>query len=106
PSIQGLSVEVFNPDASVTQLDVPEGEGDPGWSVGGDDQSPRYRYRNRMAPAGPSAAGNVRVATEKLLVDLKGGATLPDASDTRVGIRITIGNVSLCALLQTDSPND
>ena len=106
PSVLGLSVEVFNPDASVTQLDVPDGLGDPGWSVGGDNQNPRYRYRNTMAPAGPSSAGNVRVATGKLLVDLKGGATLPDASDTRVGIRITIGNVSLCALMQTNSPND
>ncbi len=106
PSLWGASVEVFNPDASVTRLDVPSGDGDPGWSARGYGAASRYCYRNRDAPTGPSAARKVRASASKIHVDLRGGVTLPDGSATRVGIRITSGSTSVCALMQTDSPAD
>jgi photosystem II stability/assembly factor-like uncharacterized protein len=97
PSLSGVFIELFNPDGSTTEMFIPPGTGDPGWSVRGIDSHTSYRYRNTTAPAPVAKA---KFSSNRLQLETSGGAVQPDASATRVGIRMQDGGHMWCALME------
>ena len=93
----GAAIELFSLNEGQATINVPPGTGDPGWTVT-PAATPRYRFRNLLAPAGISP---VRVAVLRqgtLLKLVAKDAGLPLAvPQGAVGIRITMGTLRNCA---------
>jgi hypothetical protein len=95
----GALLEIISVTEPTVAFVVPPGVGTPGWqSTTG--AIPTHRWKNPSAPGGPSAVKLVRLRQGKVLKVLSKQAGLALAAPTpRVGIRVTTGSLTNCALI-------
>jgi hypothetical protein len=96
----GALIEIISVTEPTVAFTVPPGVGTPGWqSTTG--AIPTHRWKNPSAPTGPSAVKLVRLRQGKVLKVLSKQAGLALAAPTpRVGIRVTTGTLTNCALFE------
>jgi hypothetical protein len=100
PGADGAMLELFGGDGSYAALPIPGGGGMPGWRAREGRRQPRsYRYLNPAAPGGPSTVKLLVLRDGKALGIVGRAVGLPlDVPVGRVGVRLTIGSLRLCAL--------
>jgi hypothetical protein len=100
PGADGAMLELFGGDGSYAALPIPGGGGMPGWRAQEGRRKPRaFRYLNPAAPDGPSTVKLLVLREGKGLGIVGRAVGLPlEGQLGRVGIRLTIGTLRLCAL--------
>ncbi|HWP65087.1 MAG TPA: hypothetical protein VNO26_04130 [Candidatus Limnocylindria bacterium] len=103
----GALLELFGGDGSTAAFFIPGGEGEPGWRVRDPHDSKneqrnaslQYRYLNPFAPDGPTSVKLLRLQERQGLLIVGREVGLPlDVPMGRVGVRLTLGTLRLCAL--------
>jgi hypothetical protein len=93
----GLLMELLSPAEGIVALAVPAGEGDPGWERRA-LAIPLFRFRNGLAPGGPSAVYRVHLREGRALrVSARTTGLLLERAQGAVGVRVTIGGTRACA---------
>ena len=99
----GMVVDLFSRGEGVGQISIGRGVGLPGWSIA-TGAVPSYRYVNPGAPSGPTSARTVLVRKGKVLKIVAKDVPLPlAATQQRLAIRITMGDVRVCAVFLSPS---
>ena len=100
PGSDGAVLDLFGGDGQVATIVLPGGSGVPGWKAKkGRRKSAAYRYLNPSAPEGPSSV-KLLVVQDGVGMLVNGRATGLDLSGAlgRVGVRLTMGSLRMCAL--------
>jgi hypothetical protein len=101
PLLHGAVLEVYGSGGERATIDLPAA----GWSVARD----AFRYRNPIAPSGPSPVRNVLIRRKRLVIRARTpGFSLDEPSQQSIGMTLTMGSLRYCSLaggrIQRDEP--
>ena len=99
----GMRVELFSAREGPAALAVPPGAGVPGWTTRSGPPA-RYRFRNPLAPGGPSPVRRVLLPTGRgVAIESRSAGLALAGPQGRVAIRITTGALRSCALFDAQT---